>query len=117
MASATLPKLSELSPEELEFLARIPTIQPPTGATSDFRNPPSNGKPLVAVDSLLFALTILFAANRVHVKTRITRKCSWDDCEHMSAVPTILCHTDFGTVTLLIGFVSSANPTKRLLTY
>lgn len=108
MASATLPKFSDLSPDELQYLAKLPALPPPPGTISNFSGPSSNGEPLVAVGSLLLALTVLFAGNRAYVKTRVNRKCSWDDCKNSYSILSLECVFNQSLVTLLIGFVRPA---------
>lgn len=75
-------------------LEKTPTIPPPPGVKSNFSHPASNAKPLVVVGSMLLALTLLFIVNRAWMKTRVIRKCSGDDCEHMNAVTVIVRHSD-----------------------
>lgn len=80
MASNGLPTLSDLSPEELQYLAKTPAGEPPNGILPNLIDPPTNIGPLYAVSSLLLALSIIFACSRVFQKVKITRKVTLDDC-------------------------------------
>ena len=80
MPSQTLPDLSDLTPQELQYLAKMPAGAPPQGMTPNFHDPPTNYGPLYTVSSLLLALSIFFASSRVYQKLRVIRKPSIDDC-------------------------------------
>ena len=79
MASQGLPQLSQLTPQELQYLARTPARSPPPGIAPNFDDPPTNIGPLYAVSSLLLALSIIFAGCRAYQKLKVIGKPSLDD--------------------------------------
>ncbi|KAL9593770.1 MAG: hypothetical protein Q9219_007391 [cf. Caloplaca sp. 3 TL-2023] len=79
-----LPTLSELTPEEIQYLAKTPAGVPPDGIIPNFINPPTNIAPLYAVSSLLLALSIIFACSRVFQKVKVIGKPTIDDYQNGS---------------------------------
>lgn len=73
--------ISQLTPQELQLLSNYPVMPPPEGVTSDFANPPNDGKPEIVGTSLLLCITAIFVLNRVYMKTFIVRKYTLDDCK------------------------------------
>ena len=105
MASRKFPTFSDLTPQELQYLAITPAYQPPPGITPNFRNPTTNTRPLYAVSSLLLGLSVIFMVCRIHQKLVVIRKPSIDDRTFKSP-STITSHLiDILIVTLSVGFV------------
>lgn len=80
MAHNGLPTLSELTPEQIQYLSRTPAGEPPDGVIPNLVNPPTNIEPLYVVSSMLLAFSIIFAFSRVFQKLKVTRKVTVDDC-------------------------------------
>ncbi|KAL8940799.1 MAG: hypothetical protein Q9216_002625 [Gyalolechia sp. 2 TL-2023] len=80
MADQRIPTLSDLTPEEIQYLASTPAGTPPDDVVPNFIDPPTNIGPLYAVSSLLLALSIIFACSRLFQKIKVTRKPTADDC-------------------------------------
>ena len=106
MSSKTLPSLSELTPQELQSLARMPAGAPPLGVTPNFNDPPTNIAPLYVVSSLLLGLSILFAVSRAYQKIKIIQKASIDDGTYFFDCSLKTLRADDSIATLLVGFVS-----------
>ena len=73
--------LANLTAEELGALSNYPALPPPSGIEPNFATPESQNQPLLIVTSLLIGIMGLFFLNRVYIKTFVSRKYSWDDCE------------------------------------
>lgn len=80
MAQNGLPTLSELTPEQIQYLSRTPAGKPPAGVIPNLSDPPTNMEPLYVVSSILLALSIIFAFTRVFQKVKVTQKVTVDDC-------------------------------------
>ncbi len=57
-----------------------PGVKPPSGARSNFVDPPSQKGLIVAVAVLAIILSTLFVCLRIYTRRFINRRLWWDDC-------------------------------------
>ena len=81
-----------------------PIMAPPPGFTSNFDNPESEVKPIVATDSVMLTFTVLFVAVRLYTKTRITRNFGVDDYLCIAAFILAVAHSVFSHLSVTVGY-------------
>ncbi|KAI1211921.1 uncharacterized protein F4807DRAFT_458126 [Annulohypoxylon truncatum] len=58
---------------------QIPAVPPPAGQTSNFVDPPSQEATMIAVSTVMMALTLAFVSLRLYTSFRVTRKPGLED--------------------------------------
>jgi hypothetical protein len=80
--------INNVSPEQLQMLARMPIGPPPPGVVPNFVNPPTRAALQIWPTSIFMGIALIFFFNRLYIKACLMKKWSWDDRKL-----TLLSHT------------------------
>lgn len=73
-------------------LVNVPAAKPPPGVFPDHAHPHTDAPVLIAVSTVLLALTLAFVAVRIYTKTRIVGKYSPDDYTCVAGAIGTVCY-------------------------
>lgn len=65
----------------------IPSLPPPPGVTSNFKNPESKGYESIITTTICLSLMTPVFVLRLYSKAFVTRSLGWDDCKSERAPP------------------------------
>lgn len=69
------------TPDDIDpFHANTPSLLPPQGVQPNFINPETMADVQLITTSVILAIALLFALNRLYIKVALISKVTWDDC-------------------------------------